>query len=79
MNWHWTDHINLQLIERKITKELVETAINNPDKILEGKKGRKIYQKITGDKLIRVVTEGDRLITVYLTDKIKKYMGGGKT
>lgn len=79
MNWHWIDHINLQLIERKITKELVETAINNPDKIVKGKKGRKIYQKITGDKLIRVVTEGDRLITVYLTDKIKKYMGGGKT
>lgn len=76
MNWKWTDHIELQLAERKIPKELIETAINNPDKIVVGKKNRKIYQKIIGDKLIRVVTEGGSLITVYLTDKVKKYMGG---
>ena len=76
MNWHWTDHIELQLAERKILKELVETAINSPDKIIEGKKNRKIYQKMIGDKLIRVVTEGDNLITAYLTDKVKKYTGG---
>lgn len=76
MKWKWTDHIEIQLNERKISKELVETAINNPDKIVVGKKNRKIYQKIIGDKLIRVVTEGDNLITVYLTDKLKKYMGG---
>lgn len=76
MNWKWTDHIELQLIERKIPKEVVETAISNPDRIVEGKKNRKIYQKIMGEKLIRVVTEGNKLITVYLTDKIKKYMGG---
>ena len=76
MKWKWTDHIEIQLNERKISKELAETAINNPDKIVDGKKNRKIYQKITGDKLIRVVTEGDNLITVYLTDKVKKYMGG---
>ena len=75
MKWKWTDHIEIQLNERKISRELVETAINNPDKIVDGKKGRKIYQKITGDKLVRVVTEGDNLITVYLTDKVNKYMG----
>jgi len=76
MNWKWTDHIELQLAERKIPKELVKTALNNPDKIVEGRKNRKIYQKIIGDKLIRVISEGDNLITVYLTDKVKKYMGG---
>ncbi|MBI4823272.1 MAG: DUF4258 domain-containing protein [Nitrospirae bacterium] len=76
MEWRWTDHIEIQLIERKISKELVEKAINNPDKVVTGKKNRKIYQKIMGDKLIRVVTEGESLITVYLTDKVKKYIGG---
>lgn len=76
MHWKWTDHIEMQLIERKIPKEFVEAAINNPDKIVQGKKNRKIYQKIIGDKLIRAVSEGDNLITVYFTDKIKKYMGG---
>ena len=76
MNWKWTDHIVLQLAERKIPKQLVETTINNPDKIIEGKKNRKIYQKVIGDKLMRVIAEGDNLITVYLTDKVRKYMGG---
>ena len=74
MNWKWTDHIKLQLKERKISKELVEKALDNPDNIVNGKRGCKIYQKITGDKLIRVVTEKEILITAYLTDKVKKYM-----
>lgn len=76
MGWKWTDHIKIQLIERKIQKELVETAINNPDSTVTGKKNRKIYQKIIGNKLLRVVTEGNSLITVYLTDKVSKYMEG---
>ncbi|MBI5750207.1 MAG: DUF4258 domain-containing protein [Nitrospinae bacterium] len=76
MDWKWTDHIELQLLERKIPKELVEIALNNPDNIALGKKDRKVYQKIISGKLVRVVTEKDSLITVYLTDKVKKYMGG---
>lgn len=36
-----------------------------------------IYQKIVSGKLLRVVTEGDILITVYMTDKIKKYTEEG--
>lgn len=76
INWIWTDHIRWQIIERKIPKELVETVLNNPDEVVPGKYNRMVYQKIMGDKLIRVVAEEDRLITVYLTDKIKKYMKG---
>lgn len=76
INWIWTDHIERQLVERKIPKELVEIAINSPDEILPGKHDRIIYQKIIGNKLIRVITENQKLITVYLTDKIKKYIKG---
>lgn len=76
MSWKWTEHITIQLKERKIPKESVESALNNPDKIIVSKKGRIIYQKIIGDKLIRIITEHDNLITVYFTDKIKKYMRG---
>jgi transcriptional regulator NrdR family protein len=76
MDWKWTDHIEMQLLERKISKESVETAINNPDQVIDGKRKRKIYQKLVGDKLLRVIAEDDNLITAYLTDKIKKYMGG---
>ena len=76
INWIWTDHIEWQLIERKIPKDLVKAVINNPDEIVLGRHDRKVYQKIIGDKLVRVVTENNRLITVYLTDKIKKYLTG---
>lgn len=66
----------MQLTERKISKELVEMAINNPDKVVSGRHKRKIYQKLVGDKLLRVIAEDNDLITAYLTDKIKKYMEG---
>ncbi len=74
--WKWTDHINIQLNERKILKETVEMALNDPDHIVMGKKNRKIYQKVLGNKMIRVVCEGNYLITVYMTDKINKYSKG---
>lgn len=71
--WIWTDHICIQMIERKITRNLIESALNAPDDTIPTKQSRLIYQKKIDDKLIRVVTEGKRLITVYLTDKVKKY------
>jgi hypothetical protein len=36
-----------------------------------------IYQKVIAGKLLRLITEGDLLITGYMTDKIKKYMEDG--
>ena len=76
VNWIWTDHIKWQMTEREISKALVETTLNGPDEIVAVKDERKIYQKLIDGKLARVVTENEKLITVYLTDKIKKYMGG---
>lgn len=76
MDWRWTQHILIQLKEREIQKDLVEITLGSPDKIIKSKKNRRVYQKIVAGKLLRVVTEGDLLITVYMTDKIKKYMEG---
>ena len=78
MKWIWTTHIERQLVERKIPRKLVESTVNNPDEIVEGKGGRIIYHKMVREKLLRVITEGDRLITAYLTDKIDKYWEGGR-
>ena len=75
-NWKWTDHILEQIKERELTKELIETVINYPDEVVSGKYGRQIYHKLLGNKLIRVVADNDVPITVYITDKIKKYMKG---
>ena len=77
MEWRWTQHILIQLKEREIRKELVELTLTNPDKTIAGRKNRMIYQKVIAGKLFRVITEGDLLITVYMTDKIKKYMEDG--
>ena len=74
--WIWTDHILHQMEERKISRELVEAALDNPDDKMPGKKNRLVYQKISDDKLIRIITEGNKLITAYVTDKVKKYMRG---
>jgi len=78
-SWFWTDHIEEQLIERELSKELIEMVLDNPDEIVPGKYGRQIYHKIVGDKLIRIVADNNVLITVYVTDKIKKYMKGIQT
>jgi hypothetical protein len=75
-NWKWTDHILEQIKERELTKDLIQMVINDPDEIVPGKYGRQIYHKLLGDKLIRVVADGNTLITVYITDQIRKYMKG---
>jgi len=74
MNWRWTQHILLQLKERDISKELIEDALKNPDSKTSGTGNRIIYQKLSSGKLLRIVTEGDLLITAYITDKISKYV-----
>ena len=73
MNWQWTDHILLQLEERNLSKELVEDALNTPDDRIPGSRNRIIYQKLVSGKLLRIITEGDLLITAYITEKIGKY------
>lgn len=75
MDWRWTQHILIQMKEREIPKDLVEMVLESPDNMVKGKKSRMIYQKIVSGELLRVVTEGDLLITVYMTEKIRKYMG----
>ena len=76
MNWQWTDHILLQLKERNLSKALIEAVLNDPDDKVLGSRNRIIYQKLIDRKLLRVITEGDLLITAYLTDKIGKYTKG---
>ena len=75
---NWTDHAIKMLKERQISKRLVESALNNPDEIVEGKHGRMVYHKLLDHKLLRVIVENNIVITVYLTDKVEKYWRGGK-
>ena len=74
--WIWTDHIVHQMMERKMSRELIHDVLLNPDDIVAGKKNRLIYQKVIDNKLIRIITENKKLITVYPTDRIWKYLKG---
>jgi len=74
--WILSEHIKLRMSKRKISKDLVDMAVNNPDEVIPAEQNRLIYQKVINKKLVRVVTEGDTLVTVYVTSKIKKYMKG---
>ena len=76
MTWKWTEHYKLQLTERSLSQEKVNEALEFPDSIIDGTEGRKIYQKSIGNKLLRVVTEGDLVITAYVTSKTQKYIKG---
>jgi hypothetical protein len=75
-SWIWSEHLEYRMSKRKIDKELIEIALDNPDEILPTGQNRSIYQKIIGNKLIRIVVEENTLVTVYLTSKIKKYVKG---
>ncbi len=77
MNWKLTDHLQLQLEERKIAIAMVFQTLENPDEVVKGKRSRLIYHKLFADKLMRVVTEKSSVITVYITNKVKKYYQRG--
>ena len=73
------DHALERLRERKISKELVMQALNEPDSVDTGYPGRKIAQKSLNGKIIRVIHEerDDEIlvITAYIISKVKKYTG----
>jgi hypothetical protein len=73
MNWRWSDHLLLQLKERDLSKEVIDDALKNPDSKVPGSGERIIYHKLISGKLLRIVTEGDLLITAYITNKVSKY------
>ena len=76
--WTWSEHIEKQIHERELSRELILSVLNDPDQIVPGRPGRQVYQKIIGNKLVRVVVDGNVLVTVYATTRIDKYMRGNQ-
>ncbi len=77
----YSEHAKNQLVERKISVQLIEKTLIEPQQILEGKSNRKVAHRVfkidNQNFLLRVIFEdyGARLevITAYLTTKIDKY------
>lgn len=64
-----TDHALERISQYSLTVELVISAIESPDRLLEGYSGRTVYQKRLNGYVLRVIVAEDkeikRVITVY--------------
>jgi len=73
----YTNYAEMKIEKRKLSKIQIEDVIKNPDKIVEGKRGRKIAQKIIGKYILRVVFEQNgnvyKIITTYYSEP-ERYM-----
>ncbi len=63
----YTNHAEENIEERRLDKKTIEDAVKNPEKVVEGRFGRKIAQKIMGDKLLRVIYEQENNIYIIVT------------
>lgn len=67
MNIIYTRYAKDTMGDRKISKELIENALINPDEIVDGKKNRKIAHKLLGTRLLRVIYEEDKKAYIVIT------------
>ena len=62
-------HAEERMQEYDVPEDLVINAVQNPDNIIEGYRGRKIYQKKLNGYILRVIVEESKeiktIITVY--------------
>ena len=76
MKIRYTLHAIERMKQRGISREEIETCLNNPDKIIEGKESKCV--KKLGDKALIVIyrMEADTIIviTAYRTSKMHKYL-----
>jgi hypothetical protein len=70
----YTLHASQRLLAYEISKDEVSVCVRNPDRVLDGYKGRKIAQRSRNSHLVRVIYEENELIiivTVYLARKAR--------
>ncbi len=79
MQISYSQHAENQILERKISKKLIENTLNDPDNVVLGYGGRKVAQKavvVDGKTfLLRVIYAESEVITVltaYFT-KLNRY------
>ena len=72
MDFIYTTHAEESILKRKLNRSSIEETLQNPEKVEVSKFGRKIAQKRTRNKLLRVVYEEEPsvyiIITAYYTE-----------
>jgi hypothetical protein len=82
MNYILSNHAQEKILKRKISLELLDKVLTNPDQSYE-EDGITVFQSIVSildnQYLMRVFVNCDKdpnvVITVYITNKISKYFG----
>ena len=79
MAFRFSRHALDRIAERGIPKEWIDTLLRSPGQSVPGYLGREVRQmRIEQDgkpMLLRVVTEGEVVVTALLTSKLEKYGG----
>ncbi len=81
MNYRVSRHAQQTIRERNIPETAIDTVLNSPQQIVDGKDGKRVYQSVfkVYDRqfLVRVIVNDDHdpveVITVYKTSQIDKY------
>ena len=75
MEYVISNHAKAQMQERDISEEEVDSVLQNPQQIVDGERGRKVYQSLTVKNsrllLLRVIVVPNRkppvVVSVYVT------------
>ncbi|MFM7438010.1 MAG: DUF4258 domain-containing protein [Snowella sp.] len=80
MDYYFSEHAKQEIKRRFISLESIESTLNVPQQITEKREQRQCYQSLVTvhDKqfLLRIIVNREspkKVITLYLTTKIKRY------
>lgn len=63
----YSEHAICQFRRRRISKLLVQKTLTEPDQVIASYKGRLLYQKSFGDKILEVVAVDENAMLVIVT------------
>lgn len=79
MTFRLTPHARARVAERGVDPEWLDAVLTPPQRVLAGQLGREerqgVFERDGKRLLLRVIVEGDLVITVILTSKLDKYGG----
>ena len=67
MNIIYSNHANEKIVERKISKSMIENSLKNPDAVMDSRGGTKVAHKLINDKLLRIVYKAENKTCVVIS------------
>ena len=77
MPFRFTPHARARIAERGIGPEWIDAVLTQPQRVVPVQAGREerqgVFERDGKRMLLRVIVEGDLVITAVLTSKLEKY------